>query len=84
MHDNFLSRDLKERMAPNAPYRTCAVTDRFSMWVDTMTMACTTISYQDVWRKFGVMDVEWRLGGEIDGRTAAFVQSQVNVIRGDS
>ena len=47
-------------------------------------MACTTISYQDVWKKFGVMDVEWCLGGEIDGRTAAFVQSQVSVIGDDS
>ena len=32
----------KARMAPDAPYRTRAVTDGFSMLVDTMNMACTT------------------------------------------
>ena len=39
------------RVAPDAPYRTRSVTDRFCMWVDTLNVPSMSISYQELWKK---------------------------------
>ena len=44
--------------APDAPYRTCSLTDRFPMFVDTENVPSVRTSYQ-VLDKFGV--VTWTL-----------------------
>ena len=49
-----------------ALYPTHSLTDRFSMFVDTIEVRSIRTSYREMLGKFDIMDVEWFLGGTLD------------------
>ena len=64
----------------DAPYRSRSITDTFSMLIDTENIASEAKSYQEMLQKFKIMDVEWCLGGTVDGPSNAFALPRVTVI----
>ena len=66
--------------AHDAPYRSRSITDTFSMLIDTEDIASEAKTYQEMLRKFKIMDVEWCLGGTVDGPSNAFALPRVTVI----
>jgi len=66
------------------PYCTRSLTDKFSMFVDTANVPSVRTSYRQILDRFGVMDVEWSLGGRLDRASDAFVYLWVKVIENRS
>ena len=50
------------------------------MLIDTENIASGAKSYQEMLEKFKIMDVEWCLGGTVDGPSNAFALPRVTVI----
>ena len=57
-----------------------SITDTFSMLIDTEDITSEAKTYQEMLRKFKIMDVEWCLGGTVDGPSNAFALPRVTVI----
>ena len=70
-----------EGEALETPYRTRSLTDKSSMFVDTVNVPSVKTSYRQMLDRFGVMDVEWSLGGRLDRASDAFVYPRVKVIQ---
>jgi len=66
------------------PYRTRSLTDRTTMFVDTTNVPSVRTSYREMLNRFGVMDVEWSLGGRLDRASDTFVYPRVKVIENRS
>ena len=67
-------------MAAYTAYHTRSLTEIFSMFIDTANVSLVRTSYKEMLNKFGVMEVEWCLGGSLDRASPAFVYPRVNVI----
>ena len=50
------------------------------MLIDTENIASGAKSYWVMLQKFKIMDVEWCLGGTVDGPSNAFVSPRVTII----
>ena len=62
----YLPWSSHEDGALDTPYRTRTLTNGPSMFVVTVNVPLVRASYRQVLNKFGMMDVEWCLGGKLD------------------
>ncbi|KAI6004663.1 hypothetical protein EDD15DRAFT_2155331 [Pisolithus albus] len=63
---------------------TRTVTDSSMMWISVEGLPQASHSFLDVFRQFGVLDVQWNLGGIACGLESAFCRPRVEVIEDES
>ena len=64
-----------------APYQSRSLTDRSCMFVTTAKLLSPKRTLQDGFYKFGVIDIEWCLGGRLHSSSRAFVYPRIRVVR---
>ena len=63
------------------PYQSRSLTDRSCMFVTTAKLLSPKRTLQDGFYKFGVIDIEWCLGGRLHSSSRAFVYPRIRVVR---
>ena len=51
---------------PETPYRSRNLADALSVFIDTANVSSVKSSHRGILVRFGVMDIEWSLGGRLD------------------
>ncbi|KAI6011234.1 hypothetical protein BKA83DRAFT_4132226 [Pisolithus microcarpus] len=60
------------------------VTDHATMWFNFQARSHTSHSFQEVFRGFGVLDLQWMLGGMLCSLECAFARPRVDVVEDQS